>query len=107
MANMDAGAMADTAVRLGLLSIHHADEAWMELMSRKVPAEDFLRFMEHKGYLTPFQTGKLLKGDFAVDLRPYFINSSGTLLAPNTLFVTPIRGEYIGEPHRIELPHPK
>src|ERR1700686_1611237 len=63
MSTLDAGAMADTAVRLGLLSIHHADEAWMELMSRKVPAEDFLRFMEGKGYLTPFQTSKLLKGE--------------------------------------------
>src|SRR5438094_8105584 len=63
MASLDAGAMADTAVRLGLLSIHHADEAWLELMSRKVPAEDFLRFMETKGYLTPYQTGKLVKGD--------------------------------------------
>jgi serine/threonine protein kinase len=63
MASLDAGAMADTAVRLGLLSIHHAEEAWGELASRKLPAEDFLRCMEHKGYLTPFQTTKLLKGE--------------------------------------------
>jgi hypothetical protein len=53
------------------------------------------------------EDGKLLKGDFTVDLRPYFTNSSGMLLTPHALFVTPIRGEYIGEPHRIELPHPK
>ncbi len=63
MASLEAGEMADTAVRLGLLSIHHAEEAWDELESRKVPAEVFLRCMEQKSYLTPFQSGKLLKGD--------------------------------------------
>lgn len=47
--------------------------------------------------------GKRLQGYFSVDLRPYFINSAGALLAPGTLYVTAIRGEYLGEPHRIEL----
>jgi hypothetical protein len=51
--------------------------------------------------------GKMLKGDFAVDLRPYFVNSTGKLPAPKSLFVTLIRGDYIGEPHPIELPHPR
>lgn len=63
MAILDAGAMADTAVRLGLLSIHHADEAWEVVESRKSPAEQFLRCMEQKSYLTPYQSGKLLKGE--------------------------------------------
>jgi serine/threonine protein kinase len=63
MSSLDAGAMADAAIRLGLLSNHHAEEAWGDLASRKVPAAEFLRCMESKGYLTPFQTGKLLKGD--------------------------------------------
>ncbi|MBI1831831.1 MAG: protein kinase [Planctomycetes bacterium] len=63
MSTLDAGAMADSAVRLGLLGIQQAEEAWGELPSRKAPAEDFLRHMESKGYLTPFQSGKLLKGD--------------------------------------------
>src|SRR5262249_45003040 len=63
MASPEAGIVADTAVRLGLLSVHHAEEAWSELESRKVPAEQFLSCMEQKGYLTPFQSGKLLKGD--------------------------------------------
>jgi hypothetical protein len=51
--------------------------------------------------------GKNLQGCFNVDLRPYFINSAGKLLAPKSLFVTPIRGEYIGEPHPVELPRQK
>jgi tRNA A-37 threonylcarbamoyl transferase component Bud32 len=63
MSNLDAGAVADAAIRLGLLSIHHAEEAWGQLESRKVPPEEFLRCMEEKGYLTPYQSGKLVKGD--------------------------------------------
>ncbi|MBM3993885.1 MAG: response regulator [Planctomycetes bacterium] len=63
MSTIDAGAIADSAVRLGLLGPHQAEEAWAELPSRKAPAEDFLRFMESRGYLTPFQSSKLLKGD--------------------------------------------
>jgi eukaryotic-like serine/threonine-protein kinase len=62
-ASEDAGVIADTAIRLGLLSAHQAEEAWQELASRKVPAEDFVRAMERKAYLTPYQSGKLLKGD--------------------------------------------
>jgi hypothetical protein len=47
--------------------------------------------------------GKIFQGCFNVDLRPYFINSAGALLAPGSLYVTAIRGEYLGEPHLVEL----
>jgi serine/threonine protein kinase len=63
MAALEAGAIADTAIRLGLLSTNQAEEAWQELTSRKVPAEEFLRAMERKAFLTPYQSTKLLKGD--------------------------------------------
>lgn len=63
MASLDAGAIADAAIRLGLLSVHHADEAWTELASRKAPPQEFLQCMEQKGYLTSYQSAKLLKGD--------------------------------------------
>lgn len=63
MATVDAGTVANTAIRLGLLGVHQAEEAWNELESRTVPGEQFLRCMERKGYLTPFQSTKLLKGD--------------------------------------------
>lgn len=63
MAALEAGAIADTAIRLGLLSTHQAEEAWQELASRKVPAVEFLRAMERKAFLTPYQSTKLLKGD--------------------------------------------
>jgi len=63
MSKLDAGTLANTTVRMGLLSNDQADEAWQELESRAAPAEEFLRCMERKGYLTPFQSNKLLKGD--------------------------------------------
>jgi CheY-like chemotaxis protein/tRNA A-37 threonylcarbamoyl transferase component Bud32 len=63
MSTLDAGAVADSAVRLGLLSIHHAEEAWAQVESRKSPPQEFLSCMEQKGYLTPYQSGKLVKGD--------------------------------------------
>ncbi len=63
MSALEAGAIADIAIRLGLLSKHQAEEAWLELSSRAVPAAEFLRAMERKAYLTPYQSTKLLKGD--------------------------------------------
>ncbi|HZZ81034.1 MAG TPA: serine/threonine-protein kinase [Gemmataceae bacterium] len=63
MSAMEAGTVADAAIRLGLVNAHQADEAWHELGSRKVPAEDFLRALERKAHLTPYQSDKLLKGE--------------------------------------------
>jgi len=59
----DAATTSDNALRLGLLNTHQIEEAWAELGPRKGSAQDFLRAMERKGYLTPLQSGKLLKGD--------------------------------------------
>jgi len=63
MSTLNAGTVANTAVRLGLLRMDQAEEAWQELESRSVPGTVFLRCMERKEYLTPFQSTKLLKGD--------------------------------------------
>lgn len=63
MANLDAATLANTAARLGLLNDGQVQEAWVELGARNGAADDFLRCMERKGYLTPFQSNKLLKGD--------------------------------------------
>jgi hypothetical protein len=46
--------------------------------------------------------GKTIHGWFKVDLQPFFVNSSGQLLAPKILYVTSIHGGFIGEPHLIE-----
>ncbi len=59
---LDATTVADAAVRLALLTPSEVQEAWEEL-GRKCSTEEFLRFMERKGHLTPWQSAKLLKND--------------------------------------------
>jgi len=63
MDSVDAVAIADRAVRLGLLRPEQADEAWLELGKRGGEPAAFLRIMEKRGHLTPFQSQKLLKND--------------------------------------------
>jgi CheY-like chemotaxis protein/tRNA A-37 threonylcarbamoyl transferase component Bud32 len=63
MANLDAAPLALEAVRLGLLTQEQVNEAWEELGARGGDPEEFLRIMERKGYLTPWQSSKLLKGE--------------------------------------------
>jgi serine/threonine protein kinase len=63
MADLDAATLAGKAVRLGLIAPGQVQDAWQELGSRGVPAEDLMRCLERKGALTPYQTSKLLKGD--------------------------------------------
>jgi eukaryotic-like serine/threonine-protein kinase len=113
---LDAGAMADTAIRLGLLSVHHADEAWAELESRKVPAEEFLRCMEQKSYLTSFQSGKLLSGDkdgyFLGGYRMLYKIASGSFgrvyraddpSSGRSVAIKVLRNKWSKDPHKIEL----
>jgi serine/threonine protein kinase len=63
MDSVDAVAIADRAVRLGLIRPEQADDAWLELGKRGGEAQAFLRAMEKRGHLTPFQSQKLLKND--------------------------------------------
>src|SRR4051812_9158157 len=59
----DAATLADLAMRLGLLTPSQVDEAWDKLGGRNAQPDDFVRIMERQGYLTPFQSTKLAKGD--------------------------------------------
>ena len=64
MDTQDAASIANAAIRHGLLQPHHVQEAWDELGERGgADSEPFLRIMERKGYLTPWQSSKLLKGE--------------------------------------------
>jgi eukaryotic-like serine/threonine-protein kinase len=116
MAALEAGAIADTAIRLGLLSTHQAEEAWQELASRKVPAEEFLRAMERKAFLTPYQSTKLLKGDttgyFLGGYRILYKVSSGSFGRvyraddPSTgrvVAVKVLRNKWSKDQHKIDL----
>ena len=59
----DAATLANLAIRLGLLNSGQVQEAWDELKARNAQPDEFLRLMERRGYLTPLQSNKLLKGD--------------------------------------------
>jgi serine/threonine protein kinase len=63
MANLDAVALADKALRLGLLTLDQLQEGWQEVGQRSGVADPLIRALERKGYLTPWQSQKLLKDD--------------------------------------------
>ncbi len=63
MSTLDAAAVAQLARRLDLISDDHLADAWEELGSKTGPAEPLLRYLERKGVITPWQGGKLLKGE--------------------------------------------
>jgi eukaryotic-like serine/threonine-protein kinase len=63
MSTPDAAGVAHLARRLDLVTDDQLQDAWMDLGTRTGPVEPFLRFMERKGYLTPWQASKLVKGD--------------------------------------------
>jgi serine/threonine protein kinase len=59
----DAATLANLAIRLGVLTSGQVQEGWEELGAHNAPPDEFVRVMERRGYLTPFQTNKLLKAD--------------------------------------------
>jgi serine/threonine protein kinase len=61
MSLINAAAVAQQAVQLGLITQAQVQECAEE--SRHTDPEVLLRAMERKGYLTPWQSQKLLKGD--------------------------------------------
>jgi len=61
METLDAATVAETALQLQLLTPQQVAEAWVDLDQRTAQADVFLRFMERKGYLTPWQSTKLIK----------------------------------------------
>jgi serine/threonine protein kinase len=63
MPDFDATILAQQAVRLGLLTQAQVQDAWEELGTRGGPPDPFLRCLERKCYLTPWQTAKLAKGE--------------------------------------------
>jgi eukaryotic-like serine/threonine-protein kinase len=63
MSALDAAAVAQLAVKVGLLDDHVAKEALYELEDRSLPGEAFTKLLERKRLLTPLQSGRLLKGE--------------------------------------------
>jgi CheY-like chemotaxis protein len=63
MADLDPKPLAQLAVKVGLLTDQQVREAVEELGEWPSHPEPFLRVLERKGLLTPWQSTKLLKGD--------------------------------------------
>jgi serine/threonine protein kinase len=61
--NLDASGIGQLAVKLGLVSDAHVQDCLLELEDKKAPAESMVRLLERKGFLTPWQGNKMLKGD--------------------------------------------
>jgi eukaryotic-like serine/threonine-protein kinase len=63
MSNVDAPTIAQQAVKLGLVTAEQMREAVEEVGGLGADPEPLLRALERKRQLTPWQSGKLLKGD--------------------------------------------
>jgi serine/threonine protein kinase len=112
----DAVTLANAAMRLKLLNQHQVEEAWDELGARNAAPDEFIRVMERRGYLTPFQTNKLMKGDtdgyFLGGYRILYKIASGTFgrvyrcddpTTGNVVAVKVLRRKWSEDRHKIEL----
>jgi CheY-like chemotaxis protein len=59
----DASALGQLALKTGLVTEAQLEECWQEIGARSGDAEPLLRALERRGYLTAWQSKKLLKGD--------------------------------------------
>jgi len=116
MANLDAVALADKALRLGLIKLEQLQEGWDEVGQRGGDAEALVLALERKGYLTPWQSQKLMKDDpdgyFLGGYRILYKIASGSFGRvyraddPNTGTVVAIkvlRRKWSEDQHNIEL----
>ncbi len=63
MPELDANVAGQELVKIGLITEAQLQEAWEQLGGRQSDADHLLLFLERKGYMTPWQTSKFLKGD--------------------------------------------
>lgn len=116
MSALNASVVANTTIRLGLLTQFQVNEAWEELDSKSAPADQFLRVMERKGYISPYQSSKLLKGDtegfFLGGYRILYKIASGSFGrvfradepgSGNVVAIKVLRKKWSQDAHKIEL----
>jgi hypothetical protein len=112
----DALSLSAAAIRLGLLQPDQVQEGWDELGARGGEAAPFLRVMERKGYLTPWQSGKLLHnesdGFFLGGFRILYKIASGSFgrvyraddpQSGRVVAIKVLRRKWSDKPHIIEL----
>src|SRR5436190_11294034 len=82
MANAEVLRVARLAVKTGLVSEPQVQDAWKECAKEGDNPELLLTTMERKGFLTPWQSQKLLKGEvdgyFLGGYRLLYLISSGS-----------------------------
>jgi serine/threonine protein kinase len=116
MDTFDATAVAQLAVRVGLVTPSRMDEVRQEVNGLGTDAGPLLRQLERKGYLTPWQSNKLLKGEqdgyFLGGYRVLYKIASGSFGRvfraedPHTgeiVAIKVLRQRWSEDPHNIEL----
>jgi serine/threonine protein kinase len=116
MSNLDAKAMARQAITQGLLTEPKVEQAWMEFGREGGEVEPFLRFMERKGHLTPWQSSKLMKGDtegfFLGGYKILYKVASGSFgrvfraeepVSGRVVAIKVLRRRWTDDPQRVEL----
>jgi serine/threonine protein kinase len=116
MPHADATSLAQTAIRLGLITEEHWRECWDELDPGETTPEALLRVLERKAYLTPWQGAKLLKGDpdgyFLGGYRLLYRIAAGTFGRvyradnPHTgevVAIKVLRRKWSNDAHKVEL----
>jgi tRNA A-37 threonylcarbamoyl transferase component Bud32/CheY-like chemotaxis protein len=63
MPEFDASIAGQELLKVGLIKENQLQEAWEEIGGKGADADRLLLFLERKGYLTPWQTSKFVKGD--------------------------------------------
>lgn len=112
----DATSVAQLARQLGLVSDDQLRECWDELDTSVNSPERLLKLLERKGYLTPWQSNKLLKGDrhgfFLGGYRVLYKIASGSFGRvfraddPRTgtdVAIKVLRKRWSEDPHKVEL----
>src|SRR4051812_9538238 len=116
MSILDAATLANMAIKLGLMNSHQVQDCWDELGAKNGQPEDFVRVAERRGFLTPFQSSKLIKGEkdgyFLGGYRILYKIASGTFGRvyrcddPHTgkvVAVKLLRKKWSEDRHKIEL----
>jgi serine/threonine protein kinase len=116
METFDATAVAQLAVKLGLVTESRMEEVKYEVNGLGNDAGPLLRQLERKGYLTPWQSNKLLKGEqdgyFLGGYRVLYKIASGSFgrvfraESPYTgeiVAIKVLRQRWSEDPHTIEL----
>src|SRR5262245_1231076 len=116
MSTLDAASVSQQAIRLGLLTPDQVQEAWDELGERPADPEPFLQAMERKGYISPWQSSKVLKGDtdgyFLGGYRVLYKIASGSFGrvfraeepgTGNVVAIKVLRRRWTEDPHKVEL----